>query len=75
MENQKKHIEISVEIEEDCSRVGITGYANVSAMMNSSYNVMQAIAEVVSEQMGVDSRCVLKAMIKAILMHIEDEED
>lgn len=75
MENQKKHIEISVEIEEDQSRVKITGYASVSALMNSSYNVVQAIAEVASEQLGVDSRTVLKAMIKAFLTHIENEED
>lgn len=75
MENQKKHIEISVEMEEGQSCVKITGYTNIRDLFSSSYNVMQAIAEVASEQIDVDSRVVLKAMAGAILTQIEDEED
>lgn len=75
MENKKKHIEISAEIEGDRSRVKITGYSSAIALVDSSYNVMQAIAEVASEQLHVDSQTVLKAMIKAFLTNIENEED
>ncbi|WP_295218165.1 hypothetical protein [Ruminococcus sp.] len=72
MENQKKHIEISVEIKDKQIGVEMVGSACVADVVKVCCCVVESFSELIADEMGISRELSFVALARAIAKYKED---
>lgn len=72
MENQKKHIEISVEIEDNQIGVEMVGGACVADVVRACCCIVESFSGLIANEMGISGELAFAALARAIAKYKED---